>query len=161
MALFCDNNCCFYKLTKYEEPPHKKYIRNKKKKKAGVLIFDEKYQKILLVQSKGKLWGPPKGTLEENETYLECAKRELKEETGLTFDDSMYVNGCFVKSNCYYYFIKTTMVDVNVQKTVKNDANGIGWFSLSCIKNMRFNINQHCKLTMRKFLTISFPKSIN
>jgi len=38
---------------------------------------------ILLIFRRGK-WDLPKGKLDDNETYLECAIREVKEETGLT-----------------------------------------------------------------------------
>lgn len=158
MSYYCENNCCFYKKIDYEEKPIRKYIRRKNKKKAGVLVYDQNARKILLVQSKGKLWGPPKGTVEESETFLDCAKRELKEETGLEFPDNYYNIGSHVKSNAFYFFICTNIMDVNVQNAHKNDANGIGWFSVDCIKNMKFDINQHCKLTLRKFLEIDFPK---
>lgn len=51
--------------------------------KVGGIILDAN-QNLLLVFSKySEMWGLPKGTLEEGETYLEGALREIKEETGL------------------------------------------------------------------------------
>ena len=51
---------------------------------AGVLLHNGK--KILLVCEKAsKLWGIPKGHQEDNESYYDCWKRELKEETGIVF----------------------------------------------------------------------------
>jgi 8-oxo-dGTP pyrophosphatase MutT (NUDIX family) len=54
-----------------------------KLKKAGSFVYTSKKQKILLVQSRGQMWGPPKGSIQPNEEPLECAIREVKEETGL------------------------------------------------------------------------------
>jgi 8-oxo-dGTP pyrophosphatase MutT (NUDIX family) len=82
----CENKCCVIKLKPYTR--HKKYYNlNYKKHKAGVFIYDPKTNKILLVQSNGNLWGPPKGTLKSGETYQECAIREVQEETGLIVNE--------------------------------------------------------------------------
>lgn len=52
---------------------------------ARVITYDEDSEKILLVKNKGmNFWYPPGGGWEyENENILECAKREVYEETGL------------------------------------------------------------------------------
>lgn len=51
--------------------------------KVGGIVLDAK-QRLLVVQGRysGK-WSVPKGTLEEEEGYLEGALREIREETGL------------------------------------------------------------------------------
>ncbi|RBP86861.1 8-oxo-dGTP diphosphatase [Cytobacillus firmus] len=48
-----------------------------------VLIKDEDHH-ILVVQDRGDLWNFPGGKQEIGETPSECAKREVKEEIGLT-----------------------------------------------------------------------------
>jgi len=95
----CKNGCCiistpiefkwlssneWYKIHDKKPPPYKK---------SGFIIQDindDNY--ILLVQSCGNFWGFPKGSLEnigtkEEESYFECAIRELKEETGIEIKD--------------------------------------------------------------------------
>ncbi len=53
----------------------------KKEKSCGCIIIEDK--KVLLVhQTKGH-WGFPKGHIEENETEIQTALREVKEETNL------------------------------------------------------------------------------
>ena len=49
---------------------------------AGVCVISP--QGVLLSQSHNLFWGFPKGILEKDETLVECALRELEEETGLT-----------------------------------------------------------------------------
>ena len=54
-------------------------------RKAGTLVFDQELQHLLLIHDRrSNKWGPPKGHLEEGETPLTGALRELEEETGLT-----------------------------------------------------------------------------
>jgi bis(5'-nucleosidyl)-tetraphosphatase len=64
----------------------------KKEHSAGVVVFSEamlegqlKRQYILLCNDKGR-WDLPKGQLEEGETPIQAAERELREETGLAVD---------------------------------------------------------------------------
>ncbi|TXT61418.1 MAG: hypothetical protein BAJALOKI2v1_30038 [Promethearchaeota archaeon] len=54
-------------------------IRNKS---AGGIVLN-KENKIIIVNNKGKSWTYPKGHIEEGETALEAAKREIYEETGV------------------------------------------------------------------------------
>ncbi len=56
-------------------------------KKAGILIIDPIHQKLLTINNQyGHNRGVPKGSILQDETPLEAAFRELKEETGLEFD---------------------------------------------------------------------------
>lgn len=53
----------------------------------GFILIDEESRKILACHPTGKkyirgFWDIPKGHIEKGETYIDCAKRELFEETG-------------------------------------------------------------------------------
>ncbi len=50
---------------------------------AGVLLVNEKNQLLLQRRSDNGLWAYPGGSMEPGETFEECAKREVLEETGL------------------------------------------------------------------------------
>ncbi|KAA0159498.1 hypothetical protein FNF28_05855 [Cafeteria roenbergensis] len=50
----------------------------------GAFVLNPSMTKVLLVQSyRGKSWGLPKGKINEGETELQCAIREVAEETGV------------------------------------------------------------------------------
>ena len=62
----------------------------KKEKSCGAIIFDEKFRVLLIKHNKGH-WSFPKGHIEEGETEVETALREVKEETNLDIEiDSKY-----------------------------------------------------------------------
>ncbi|HUO56011.1 MAG TPA: NUDIX domain-containing protein, partial [Candidatus Paceibacterota bacterium] len=51
---------------------------------AGGVILNAKGEVALVLNGKGAFWGFPKGHLDEGEDALTAARREIKEETGLT-----------------------------------------------------------------------------
>jgi len=165
-TLLCRKGCCEYLLSK---PCEKKIFVNrndddpyiKRYKKSGVFVFDPNTDKILLVQSRGQYWGPPKGSLNRDETVKEAAIREVKEETGITLVEEQLNNYTTVKGKSLYYFVKIPVCSVTVQTHIEdNDANGIGWFSTDClselVKRDAVNINSHCKILIKRFLNINF-----
>ncbi len=58
----------------------------KQLKSCGFIIFSADSKKFLLLKHPDR-FDLPKGHIEKNETELQCALRELNEETGLTSDD--------------------------------------------------------------------------
>ncbi len=51
---------------------------------AGIIPFNTKTKRFLLLHYPAGHWGFPKGHIEEGETDIDAAKREMKEETGLS-----------------------------------------------------------------------------
>lgn len=75
----------------------------------GVAVIIIKDNKVLLGKRKSKHgegdWGFPGGHLENGETWEECARREVKEETDIEIDDisfSTATNDIFEKSGKHY-----------------------------------------------------------
>jgi len=66
-----------------------------------IIIEDDELKFLLIKSSLG--WEFPKGHVEEGETHLETAKREMKEETGLfpkkIFSSFRYTSKYFLKKN--------------------------------------------------------------
>ena len=143
-------------------------------KKSGIFITtrfsidnieDTKTVKILLVQSKGQFWGPPKGSLNPGESIGEAAVREVNEETGLEFDQKNIGDVKIVKGSCYYFHISMDEIPVKIQNTIEgNDANGIGWFKADCLDRLiregKIQINQHCNILVKKITGISLPQNV-
>lgn len=156
----CENGCCKYEIREYK----KCSFQPRTKQKAGVFIYDSVTHKVLLVQSRGNLWGPPKGSLEINETYSECAIREVFEETGICLQNNDIAdNNKFIFNNSHYFYCELQETPVTLDSPMSNsdvnDASGIGWFRIECliklIKNKTININFHCRLLLEYFLKIS------
>jgi len=153
---YCTRDCCKYEVISYK----KNSFTPKSSIKAGVFIFDDKQKKILLVQSRGNLWGSPKGSKEANENILQCALREVKEETGLELTENMINdNHKFIYNNSHYYYLTMAELPVTINTPmIGNDATGIGWFNINCLINLintgEFKINYHCKLLIEYFLKI-------
>ena len=57
----------------------------KKEKSCGAIIINDEGKILLIKHNKGH-WAFPKGHVEENETEVETALREIKEETNLKVD---------------------------------------------------------------------------
>jgi len=153
---FCKKGCCKYEVKSY----NKNQFTPKPSIKAGVFIFDNDQKKILLVQSRGNLWGSPKGSKEENETVMECALREVKEETGLELESNLINDNCkFIYNNSHYYSLNIPENPVSMDAPmIGNDATGIGWFHINCLIDLihteKIKINYHCRLLLEYFLKI-------
>jgi ADP-ribose pyrophosphatase YjhB (NUDIX family) len=159
--LDCENGCCTMIVSKYDCPKNLFIKKNsyKSRRKAGVFVYNIDKTKILLVQSRGKFWGPPKGTVEDDEDWEKCALRELKEESGISvYENDNFQKIGFIKSNAFYFSLEKNNPAIVLQDTINNDANGIGWFSIDCLKKMIKNnkiiVNQHCKLGLKRIFNI-------
>jgi 8-oxo-dGTP pyrophosphatase MutT (NUDIX family) len=128
---FRDCQCSLIKYRSYKPPPGRKYATNRKK--AGVLMTTNK-NKILIVQSRGRLWGVPKGGVEEGETDQECAFRELGEETGVHLDATSTPITYEIRMNNGRYFCVDASQEHPVLLDDIHDSTGVGWISIECLK---------------------------
>jgi 8-oxo-dGTP pyrophosphatase MutT (NUDIX family) len=158
---YCKNLCCSIKIKSYN--PKSRYF-NRNYRKAGVFIYDPKEDRVLLVQSRGHLWGPPKGTLNVGEQEKQCAIREVKEETGLDISSEDFTKYVKIKNRAIYYYMEMDMCDIYIQDTIKdNDANGITWIKIDCLENAikdgNMVLNHYAKIVFYKLLNKRFSKS--
>lgn len=150
MKSFCQNGCCFV-LTREYRHITQQYNRIKREK-AGVFMYDPNANKILLVQSRGTKWGPPKGTMEIiDRSVVECAIRETEEETGLEINPKDFIAECRI-DRATYFLLHKAMCDITLPTEMGNDASGIGWVSPECIHTMKLDLNSHCKKLLSRFV---------
>lgn len=159
----CDKKCCIITVDMTASKEPKGMIR-RNYKKAGVMIYDPKEERVLLVQSRGQLWGFPKGTLELNENETGCAVREVKEETGLDVDPCDFTRACRIKNRAVYFYLEMEIKPVSIQKDVENnDITGVTWIKMDCLKDCirdgHMILNHHCKLVFSRFVDVTFEKS--
>lgn len=106
----------------------------------GCLVFRRNGDdiEVVLVRpfSNRDVWGVPKGHMDAGESFVDCAKREVFEETGLDVDilPDTELPLCFTRNQ---YENKTVRTFVAVAKDPTRELVGdgenfqIGWFSIS------------------------------
>ena len=106
----------------------------KHEKSCGCIIIEDK--KVLLIKQTNGIWGFPKGHVEENETELQTAEREVKEETGLTMKNPRLVGvkQFWVKSGRYIVFLfSATKFSGELRSSYEGE---VGWFTKEEMKNI-------------------------
>jgi ADP-ribose pyrophosphatase YjhB (NUDIX family) len=147
--MFCINNCCNLQIKPYEESI---YFKKMSRRKAGVFIYDPELKKVLIVLSRNRFWGLPKGSVKIGESDRVCAVREVKEETGIDIDESSFTYAVKVNNSSIYFYMELQSCNVNIQESKyqeANDVNGIGWITLDCLdkslKSGHIQMNSHGK----------------
>ena len=160
----CDKGCCTILIKPYNNKINIDYTNKKRRYKAGIFIFDPQTEKVLLVQSKGNLWGPPKGGMQENETECMCAMRELREETGINIILEPNCRFTKIQNKAIYFYVERPECEIQIQDTVPdNDANAVTWITLSCLEhyitNGAIELTKHCIIAFSRFLNKNFENT--
>lgn len=123
-------------------------INNNKDIICGVIVISRN-SKILLVQgrSTGK-WSLPKGHLKKGETYEECAKRELFEETGIKINSFIYRNDIVQLRVGTYYFLETEK-EYELLPCDSSEVKNAEWFSLKEIAENMLELNADANYIFR------------
>ena len=121
-------------------------IKSKRRKCCGGIIFniDQKRKNIYILVVLGRLskkWGLPKGGIERNETYEKCAIREIKEETGLDYNECDLKERIKIHST-YYYMILKKSKKIGSGPIDKREIAKIKWIPINYIKEL----NKHNKV---------------
>jgi len=160
MKSMCLSGCCDILIAPYSnlfKPRHGTHV------KAGVIVYDPDQDKLLLVQSRGRLWGVPKGSIKHGESIENCAIRELYEETGLRLSVNILNEYVTVKNLSHYYYVEMSQRDVYINSDIKNnDATGLTWIRTECMLNMiernMLQLNYHTKIALHLVFRIPLRK---
>jgi 8-oxo-dGTP pyrophosphatase MutT (NUDIX family) len=120
------------------------YFKGFKKQKTygAILIYKDKYA---LVQGRytGK-WSFPKGHSNEGEKPIECTKREVEEETGIS---TLPEPTGYIKVGYGRYFVFNLMEQIELRPIDTNEIINTTWVTLKEMENLDVNsdVRQYIK----------------
>ena len=162
----CACKTCNFQVTPYTAPPHIKTASGQHgMRKAGALLYDQATRRICLVQSRGNLWGCPKGSLLESEEFVEGAKREVEEETGIQLQDADLHTPLWISPTVVYYYVERSYRDGGeLQYLTGNDANGLVWIKMTCLRDLlredKIRITSHTRKAIHIALSEDLPRKM-
>lgn len=103
---------------------------------SGAVLLDKNLEYVLLVQGYGsKNWSFPKGKVNHDETLINCAIREVLEETGYDCSNNIYENAAIdrniLESVCRLFIVTDVDMDYNFHPHVRNEIRSIQWFAVN------------------------------
>jgi 8-oxo-dGTP pyrophosphatase MutT (NUDIX family) len=114
---------------------------------AGIIIFNEEYETVLVRTHAGK-YSFPKGKRESGESFLDCAQREMSEETGIDVNKLLFVNNIVLNEindkgnlSVQYIIAQVKEHDGNFTNYDTDELSSVGfvpYFSAIRINNMKF-----------------------
>jgi len=110
-------------------------------KRCGIIFIDN--DKYLVVQGNSGIWSFPKGRVNENENDINCALREVLEETGVKLEEKDIIYCNKIKIDYNIYFILPTSIEyikgIKQEHTDKYEVIDIQWLSLKELKELSCN----------------------
>jgi ADP-ribose pyrophosphatase YjhB (NUDIX family) len=134
--------------------------------KGGVILFNSDKTKVLMVRNnyhpwvECQKWGFPKGHCDENEKYSECAKRELREETGLNINvnsDDKYIT---INNSRYFVYVVTNNMIHTASPLDTNEINKVEFQSPNIVGSIKMNKEASLVLTKKIDLARRIAKYI-
>jgi 8-oxo-dGTP pyrophosphatase MutT (NUDIX family) len=111
---------------------------------AGVCVISP--QGVLLSQSHNLYWGIPKGVMEPGEKLVECAVRELYEETGLLLHPADLHQVVFSfqykkvsRIVSIFFYVSSKTFDLDPTKEFISDVTGFGFIQPACILELVYS----------------------
>ncbi|UXI22546.1 hypothetical protein NH340_JMT08489 [Sarcoptes scabiei] len=102
---------------------------------SGAIMLDKNLDFILLVQGfSSKTWGFPKGKVNHDESLMNCAVREVFEETGYNCKDDIFED-CYLERKIFesklrLYLVKNIEFNFDFKPQARNEIRSIKWFAL-------------------------------
>lgn len=135
----------------------------------GAIILDETLDNVLMVQ--GYLaksgWGFPKGKVNEDEAFHDCAVREVLEETGFDIRDRIckktYIEQRISDQLARLYIIPGVPKDTKFNPKTRKEIRNIEWFPVDKLPCHRNDITPKSKLGLaanKFFMAIPFMRQL-
>jgi 8-oxo-dGTP pyrophosphatase MutT (NUDIX family) len=129
----------------------------------GAVILNKSLDKVLLVQHyRSTTWGFPKGKINKDETDVQCAIREVKEETGFDLTDlvepEIFIDLQDKNKEGKLFIIQGISESTKFSAQTRHEIRKIQWHDVSLILNLQQGIKQQQSVSNHKPLS---PSSIS
>jgi len=112
--------------------------QDRSRKVYGSIVISSQ-NKILLVKGRSsQKWSFPKGHMEGTETSIQCAVRELREETGISITSEPI---SYKKYSAAGYFIYSVDQEYSPRPKDQREIEAAGWFSYEDIQRLNKNVD--------------------
>lgn len=119
--------------------------RKKTSDRAGVILVKRDFRGNLcfwMIQSYHNLYGFPKGSLNEGETFQQAAEREFKEETGtpICLDNALELR--FIEKGSqmsFFIVVMTKNFEITTVPEADVEITGFGWVTAKNFYNMKLS----------------------
>ncbi|KAG7855267.1 hypothetical protein KL939_004442 [Ogataea angusta] len=110
----------------------------------GCAVLNQKLDKVLLVKGvESSSWGFPRGKISKDETDLDCALRELEEETGFDgreyIDEDEYIERTIQGKNYKIYILAGVPENTEFEPRVRNEISAIAWKEIKSLSKQGKN----------------------
>ncbi|KAG7878234.1 hypothetical protein KL937_003976 [Ogataea polymorpha] len=110
----------------------------------GCAVLNQKLDKVLLVKGvESSSWGFPRGKISKDETDLDCALRELEEETGFDgreyIDEDEYIERTIQGKNYKIYILAGVPESTKFEPRVRNEICAIAWKDIKSLSKQGKN----------------------
>ncbi|XP_044761618.1 m7GpppN-mRNA hydrolase [Coccinella septempunctata] len=135
----------------------------------GAILLSEGLSHVLLVKSywTKTSWGFPKGKVNEEESPVHCAIREVLEETGFDItsyvDPEDWVEAIINEQLVRLYIIKNIPMSTKFQPKTRCEIKSVGWFSIADLPTNRKDLTPKLKLGVNPnafYLILPFVKKL-
>lgn len=121
----------------------------------GAILLDEDMEKVLLVKGwkKGASWSFPRGKINKDEKDLDCAIREVLEETGFDLraaglvpeaggDDVKYIDVTMREQHMKLFVFRGVPLDAHFEPQTRKEISKIDWYSIRDLPGFKKNKQQ-------------------
>lgn len=110
--------------------------------------------KLFLMQN-NKKWGFPKGHMNTDESYTDCAKREFYEETGVQLDPVFKY--FFISNKIVYFIVYTEKFCYNIKDVItKEEVSRLSWMDVKDINNKKIYDYSATNIGIKHFCQIFY-----
>ena len=120
----------------------------------GVILFNKNFDQLLIIfQNESLKWGLPTGHLDRaelmNQSYYDCAKRELLEETGIMINTHKHRRIGTLRIRDKLFFILQLLKEVSVRQPLDtHEIGGVRWLPVADF--MSFLKKYNCNVTLKE-----------